>query len=395
MIASEMMIIAGEASADLHGAHLVKALQRRCPEVTCFGIGGPALRGAGVEILVEAAELAVVGITEVAVKARALAAALRCARQALARRRPALLVLIDFPDFNLSVAKTAHQLGIPVLYYISPQIWAWRAGRIRKIASRVDHMAVILPFEAPFYRRHGVPVTFVGHPLMDIAPPISRPPAGPPRIGLLPGSRDREVERHLPVMLEAAVRVGRLRPEVVWSVSVAPTVDSDLVRGIIERCGTPPSLHAVSGGVSQILAESTLVVAASGTVTLEAAIAGTPVVIVYKVSPLSYRLGRALIRVPFIGLANLIAGKAVVPELIQQQADADNISRHVMDLLDDPSRRQRMRADFREVRRRLGSPGAAERVAAIAWRMLKAGPMSGSGSGRGLGPRFGLTVKHR
>jgi lipid-A-disaccharide synthase len=371
MISGPMMIIAGEASADLHGANLVGALRRRCPDLACFGIGGPALRAAGVKILVEASSLAVVGITEVALKANTLVNALRLARQALARRRPALLVLIDFPDFNLMLAKTARRLGIPVLYYISPQIWAWRPGRIRTIAARVDHMAVILPFEAPLYRRYGVPVTFVGHPLMDAAPAwTSSPPDGPPRVGLLPGSRDREIERHLPVMLEAAMQVGHRRPEVRWSVSLAPGIDPALVRGIVEARGAADRVRTVSGGAGAILTTSTLVVAASGTVTLEAAIAGTPTVIVYKVSPLSHRVGRALIRVPFIGLANLIAGAPVVPELIQDQADADHVASHIQALLDDPARRARMRTALREVRRQLGPPGAAERVAAIAWRML-------------------------
>jgi lipid-A-disaccharide synthase len=365
-----LMIIAGEASADAHGAGLVRALRRRQPDLVCFGVGGPALHAAGVEILVDAASLAVVGITEVAVKFRALAGALGRVRRALARRRPALLVLIDLPDFNLMVAATARRLGIPVLYYISPQIWAWRPGRIRKIARRVDHMAVILPFEAPLYRRYGVPVTFVGHPLMDAAPPPGVVPPGPPRVGLLPGSRDREIERHLPEMLAAVRRVARRRPDVRWTVSIAPGVDPAFVHRIIAAADAGVSLETVAGGARGILAESTLVVAASGTVTLEAALAGTPTVIVYKVSPLSYRLGRALIRVPFIGLANLIAEAPVVPELIQDEVTGENIAGHVLSLLEDPARRQAMRAALARVRLRLGPPGAGERTAAIAWRML-------------------------
>lgn len=371
-----LMIIAGEASADAHGAGLVRALRRRRPDLACFGVGGPALRDAGVEIIVDAAALAVVGITEVAVKARALADALGRVRRALARRRPGLLVLIDLPDFNLMVAATARRLGIPVLYYIGPQIWAWRPGRIRQIARRVDHMAVILPFEAPLYRRHGVPVTFVGHPLMDAAPPPGVEPKGAPRVGLLPGSRDREIERHLPEMLAAAEAVARQRPDVRWTVSIAPGVDPAFVHRIIAAADPTVSLETASGGVRDILARSTLVVAASGTVTLEAAVAGTPTVIVYKVSALSYRLGRALIRVPFIGLANLIAGAPVVPELIQDQVTGENIAGHVLALLQNPARRRAMRTALARVRQRLGPPGADERVAAIAWRMLTAGPPS-------------------
>jgi lipid-A-disaccharide synthase len=370
-----MMIVAGEASADLHGARLVHALRRRWPELDCFGIGGPALRRAGTRILVEAADLAVVGITEVAAKAPALLRALVLARGELARRRPGLLVLIDFPDFNLLLARSARRLGIPVLYYVSPQVWAWRPGRIRTIARRVDHMAVILPFEAALYRRHGVPVTFVGHPLMDgAAPPAAGPRSGPVQVGLLPGSRDREVERHLPVMIAAVERLRPCYPEAVWRVSVAPTVASSRVDAILAGHGTPGGYETVAGRTSDLLAASTLVVAASGTVTLEAAIAGTPTILLYKVSPLSYRLGRRLVRVAHIGLPNLIAGAPVIPELIQDQATPEAVARHMAALLDDPQSRERMRTALARVRRRLGPPGASERLAAIAQRMMSASP---------------------
>ncbi len=371
-----MMIVAGEASADLHGARLLHALQRRVPDLACFGIGGPALEEAGAEILVQAAELAVVGITEVAAKAPALLRALSLSRRELARRRPHLLVLIDFPDFNLMLARTAKRLGIPVLYYISPQVWAWRSGRIRTIAARVDHMAVILPFEEALYRRQGVPVTFVGHPLMDAAPqPAPEPWGAPVLVSLLPGSRDSEVQRLLPVMLDAVQRLNPRYPATVWRVSVAPTVDPSLVAGILAQHDASGRCETVIGGTADLLAASTLVVAASGTVTLEAAIAGTPTVIVYKVSPLSYRLGRLLIRVPYIGLANLIADAPLMPELIQDNACPEAIARTVAALLDDPARRERMRAALAQVRRRLGPPGATERLAAIAHGMMASDPM--------------------
>ena len=371
MSSRAMMIVAGEASADLHGARLLRVLRRRIPDLACFGIGGPSLEEAGAEILFKAADLAVVGITEAAAKAPTLLRALSFSRRELARRRPHLLVLIDFPDFNLMLARTAKRLGIPVLYYISPQVWAWRPGRIRTIAARVDHMAVILPFEEALYRRHGVPVTFVGHPLMDAAPhPLRGPWTGPIQVGLLPGSRDSEVQRHLPAMLAAVERLRPRYPEASWRVSVAPTVDPPLVAGILVRHGFPGGYETIIGPTADLLATSTLVVAASGTVTLEAAIAGTPTIIVYKVSPLSYRLGRLLIRVPYIGLANLIAGAPLMPELIQDDANPDAIARSIAALLDDPTRREQMTTALAEVRRRLGPPGATERLAAIAHRMM-------------------------
>jgi len=317
----KVMIIAGEASGDQHGARVVAALRRKVPDIFIFGIGGKALKAAGVRILVDAATLAVVGITEVIAKLPNLLRGWRCARRALRELRPDLLILIDFPDFNLKVAAAAKKAQIPILYYISPQIWAWRTGRVRKIGSLVDHMAVILPFEEKFYKGHGVPVTFVGHPLLDASLPPLQParPADDPSpltIGLLPGSRDGEVARLLPVMLEAAALIESRGRDVRFIVSQAATVADSFFRKVLGRQPHPESLAVDAGPVDRIFTRCDLIVAASGTVTLEAAIAGIPMVIVYRVSPLSYRLGRLLIRVRHIGLANLILDEALVAELV-------------------------------------------------------------------------------
>ena len=376
-----VMIIAGEASGDMHGANLARALHEEIPGLGCIGVGGAAMEDAGVEILVPSAELSVVGITEVIVKVPALWRGRRRVLDALKQRRPDLLVLIDFPDFNLHVAKHAKRLGIPVLYYISPQIWAWREGRVNTIGRRVDHVAVILPFEADFYQRHGVPVTYVGHPLLDRLPlddltPPTPAPDGAPVIGLLPGSRDREVGRLLPVMMEAAVRIQEQVPGARFVISQAPTVAAEEMAAVLAAAGPVP-FEVTTDDVRQIFSASTFVIAASGTVTLEAALSETPMVIVYRVSPSSYWLGRLLIRVPFIGLANLIANEAVVPELVQNDATAENIAGVVCRYLADREALDGMRAKLGAIREQLGPPGASCRVARIA-RDLIAGDRSTS-----------------
>ncbi|MFZ0612307.1 MAG: lipid-A-disaccharide synthase [Desulfobacterales bacterium] len=372
-----VMIVAGEASGDQHGAKLVAEMQRSNPNIFFCGIGGRALAAAGVRILVDAAELAVVGITEVFAKLPVVFRSLAVVKQLLHGLKPDLLILIDFPDFNLRVAALARKVGIPVLYYISPQIWAWRRGRVKKIGKLVSHMAVILPFEAEFYKAHGIPVTFVGHPLLDRAAGKEDPEeeiengAGFTRIGLLPGSRAGEIERLLPVMLEAAARMIRQDSRLTFTVSVAPTVETKTIVAMIKRGGAHGAIGFSEEPVERLFRRCRLVVAASGTVTLQAAIAGTPMVIVYKVSPVSYWLGRALIRVKHIGLINLIAGRRLVPELVQDQASAAGISRQVLGLLSDDNRRARLKSDLLAAARVLGGPGASRRVARIALGLMR------------------------
>lgn len=366
------MIIAGEASGDLHGAELVRALQKARADVGVCGIGGPALKAAGADLFLDAASLSVVGITEVASKLPNILRGMAKARRMLRRLQPNLLVLIDFPDFNLRLAAYAKRLGIKVLYYISPQVWAWRPGRARKMRRLVDHLAVILPFEEPFFRSHGIPVTFVGHPLMDQPRPEALPATGGshPTIGLLPGSRDGEVARHLPVMLAAARLIRQNIPTAEFLISTAASLEKGTIAAMLARMPNAGGYKTVPGDVDTIFRQSDLVVAASGTVTLQAAIAGTPVVIVYKISPVSYRLGRALIRVDSISLVNLIAGRKVVPELIQNEASGENISATVTRLLGDPKRLTAMRAELKQVKQALGAPGASAKVARIALDML-------------------------
>lgn len=368
------MIIAGEASGDLHGANLVRAMRKHAGNLSFFGIGGPAMKKQGVDVLLDAARLSVVGITEVFSKLPDLFRGRAAARRMLHERRPDLLVLIDFPDFNLHMAGAAKRMGIPVLYYISPQIWAWRRGRIRKIRRRVDRMAVILPFEERFYAENGVPVTFVGHPLLDelepAAPERSAPPGNRPVIALLPGSRDREVQRLLPVMLEGARRLADRGVNARFLLSAAPTVERDTIQETTARFGRGLDLEITDRPVGDLFAAVTAAVAASGTVTLQAAIAGTPTVIVYTVSKVSYRFGKILIRVPFIGLANLIAGRSIMPELIQEQATPEAVADALAGLIRRPERLEAIRAELGRVRDALGSPGASDRTARLALGML-------------------------
>ncbi|QTA84220.1 lipid-A-disaccharide synthase [Desulfonema magnum] len=380
-----VMIIAGEASGDLHGAKLVKAMCRRDRSLFFCGIGGQALRDAGVRILTDASELSVVGITEVFSKMSNILKGVSVAKNLLKTLRPDLLILIDFPDFNLHVAATAKRLDIPVLYYISPQIWAWRSGRVKKIGRLVDHMAVILPFEAAFYRKHKIPVTYVGHPLNETGN-LKLETRDPHQVssfkfqvssftlGFLPGSRDGEISRLLPVMLETAAILLKKRKNIKFIISLAPSVNREAVEDMIP-CPSPlaprPSPHfSLLRGVDDVFEKCDLVVAASGTVALEAAMSGVPMVVVYKVSPLSYLIGRALIRVKHISLVNLIAGKEIVPELIQGNASPENIADAVSGMLNHPEKLRKMRHELLGIRNLLGGPGASERVADIAEKML-------------------------
>jgi len=360
------MIIAGEASGDLHGSRLVTAMRKRNKALFFYGIGGQALKASGVRVFVDASELSVVGITEAFSKLPNLLKGMAVAKKTLKRLLPDLLILIDFPDFNLNVAAFAKKLGIPVLYYISPQIWAWRPGRVKKIGKLVDHVAVILPFEEDFYKKHKIPVTFVGHPLLDTnldygTKTFQKPENDISVIGLFPGSRDREIDRHLPIMLGAAQILLKRMKNVKFMVSLAPDVKRKTVEEIVNKHKGVADFEIVSGHVRKIFEKSNVVVAASGTVTLESAISGTPMVIIYKVSPISYWLGRAMIQVKHIGLVNLITGKKIVPELVQGQASPIRIADTVFNMLSDAPGLEKLRLELLQVKDALGGPGASER----------------------------------
>ena len=368
---TKIMIVAGEASGDLHGAKLAEAIKQEDPGVFLFGVGGPGMKAQGVELVVDINRLSVMGITEVVAKLPTIYRSLSTVKKAIGKLKPDLVVTIDFPDFNFQVATFAKSLNIPVLYYISPQIWAWRRGRVRKIKSMVDHMAVIFPFEASFYRKHKVPVTFVGHPFLDRDFSVPPPPSASdlkahPVIGLLPGSREKEVLSLLPTMVESCRPIGQALPGAGFLVSRAHSIDPRLIEEIVERHGQGIDLRVVDGPVEQVITNSHLIVAASGTVTLEAALHGVPTIIVYKVSPTSYWLGKRLIKVKHIGIVNLIAQKEIMPELIQEDVSPDKIAAEINRLAGDRHAYLQTRKALLNVRKRLGEKGASQRLARIA-----------------------------
>jgi lipid-A-disaccharide synthase len=371
-----VMIIAGETSGDMHGAKLVKALLKKNNGLFFCGIGGQALRDTGVDILIDAREISVVGITEVFSKVPNILRSLRMVKKTFRTMHPDLLILIDFPDFNLHVAATAKKMGIPILYYISPQIWAWRPGRVKKIDKLVDHIAVILPFEEDFYRKQKIPVTFVGHPLMENSLPTKERIDNKwmddiSVVGLLPGSRHGEIERHLPVMIDAARILSKKIETIKFIISLSPDVEEKQVTEIVRKYKGEVDFELAPGNVRNVFERSKVVVAVSGTVTLESAISGTPMVIIYKLSPVSFWLGKAMIRVKNIGLVNLIAGREIVPELIQGNASSKMIADTVFKMLSDPSGLKKLSLELLTIRDKLGGPGASERVADIVFRMLE------------------------
>jgi lipid-A-disaccharide synthase len=371
-----VLLVVGEASGDLHGSHLVRALRERDSALEISAVGGEALKREGAKIIFDVARIAGMGLTELAGNLTSLWLAYSQVKKNLREQRPSLLILIDFPDFNLRVARVAKRLGVPVLYYISPQVWAWRKRRIAEIARLADRMAVVFPFEASLYEKAGVKVEFVGHPLLDVArasrpreETLARLGLDPSRqtIALLPGSRRREVAYHLPVMIEAAEILSR-EMALQFILVRASTVGRDSLERTLSGSSVGVSLS--DGDAYNVLHACDLAWTASGTATLETALMLRPMVIVYRLARMTYALARRLVRVNFIGMANIIAGEKVVPELIQDEVTAERIAAESRAILGDRELRVRMISKLSEVRAKLGSPGAAGRTADIALAMM-------------------------
>ena len=356
-------IIAGEASGDLHGGNLVKELKALDPSMKVRAWGGDRMQAAGAEVVKHYRDLAFMGFAEVIRNLRTILRNLQDCKEDIERFRPDAIVLIDYPGFNLRIAEHAHKLGIPVHYYISPQVWAWKPGRVRSIARTVDHMHVILPFEKDWYAEKGMEVDFVGHPLLDELPIDPGKERIPDRIALLPGSRRQEIASMLPLMLKMVPRF----PDHRFVVAAAPSVPDEVYAQLI---GNSP-VEVVKGRTYEVLATAHAALVTSGTATLEAALLGVPLVICYRGSALNVWLARRLVNIKFIGLANLIMGREVVTELIQSDLNEERLEKELRALIGNGDRRNAILKDLEQLRQRLGGPGASRKVAMAVWKTLQ------------------------
>jgi lipid-A-disaccharide synthase len=372
-----VMIVAGEASGDMHGAHLVREMLKINPALNFYGIGGNKLKEEGVQLLASASDMAVVGLTEVVSKLGKILKIMGMVKRSLAERRPDLVILIDYPDFNLRLAKAAKKRGIKVFYYISPQVWAWRKGRIGQIKKTVDKMAVILPFEVDTYGREGFAVNYVGHPLLDMVKlNYSKQELRKKfslaedkiTIGIMPGSRPSEVKKLMPELLRASEILAKETPDIQFVLPLADTLEETEVTEFIS--GSNLKVKVISGHTYDVVSCADLALVASGTATLETALLKVPMVIVYKISLLSYAIGRLIVDVKNIGLVNIIAGKTIVPELIQGDACGERIAAEALAILKNEERKREIIKELAVIRAKLGESGAAIRAAQLALDML-------------------------
>ena len=373
----DIMIVAGEASGDLHGANLVRAMHDINPDLCFYGVGGERMKEAGVSLIAHSSEMAVMGIVEVLPRLGFILKVKRELKKLLRQSRPAILILIDYPGFNLPLAKFAKENGIKVFYYISPKVWAWRKKRIYALDRYVDRMALILPFEEQVYEEVNLDARFVGNPLMDtVKRQYTHGEAlkkfdlkeGLTTIALLPGSRKGEVTRLLPEMLGMAKILKDRIPTIQFVLPLADTLSSDFVRGLADRYGV--DFRIIEGNVYDVVGLSDIAVVASGTATLETALLGVPMIIVYRVSPLTYLIGRAVVNIDHIGLVNIIAGKTVVPELIQGDANPEKMADEVYNILTSAPRMDEMKRNLSGVSEMLGGPGASARAAGLAYELV-------------------------
>jgi len=366
-----VLVIAGEASGDILGANMIKAAARLDPSLHFYGVAGPRMKAAGCSVLRSSSELAVMGLVEVVRHLPRIWSVYRDIKRALhsSTARTDVVVLIDSPDFNLRIAKLARKAGIPVLYYVSPQVWAWRRGRVHAIARDVDKLAAILPFEPEYYAGLDIDVRYVGHPLLDEAKTetsaaevratydLSR---AAPVIGLLPGSRANEIHYSLPVMLEAGQLLAQRYPGVGFLLPVAAGLDRTQLNASVTGSGL--NVKLVDDTIYDAVTACDAVIAVSGTVTLQTALMQTPMVIIYRGSALTYAIGKRLVSISHFGLPNIVAGRTVVKELLQQEANAAAIAAEIQRILDDAPYRKEMLANLEGIRVRMGTPGCAERV---------------------------------
>ncbi len=366
------MLVAGEASGDLHGASLCRSLKAAAPDARLFGMGGGRMAAAGMKLIADIRDSAVIGLSEALRRLPALHRIYRHLTATLTGERPDVLVLIDYPGMNLRLAAVARRLGIPVVYFIPPQIWAWRPGRVRTIRNRVSLVLAVLPFERALYASAGVPVTFVGHPVLDALAIVPDRSAARRElglddsalvIGLLPGSRRQEIERMMPLMRDAAGRIRAAHREARFAVGLAPTVEREAVARHLDG---GPAAWLLTDHTYALMRASDLLLVTSGTATLEAALLGTPMVVCYRVSAFSEWVGHLVVQVPWISLPNLVLGRAVVPELVRRRdATAERLAEEALRLLDTPGALDGQRSVFKDLAAELGEPGVGARAARL------------------------------
>jgi lipid-A-disaccharide synthase len=373
------LIVTGEASGDLHGSNLIKAARDVDPGLSFFGVGGRLMEAAGCEILIPGEELAVMGLVEVAGHFSTIYRAFNRLKGILnGERRPDVLILIDFPDFNLRLAKAAKKAHVPVLYYVSPQVWAWRRGRVKKIAGVVDRLAAIFPFEPDFYKDQDIEVEYVGNPLLDEVH-VSRSRVDflggygldpdRPVVGLFPGSRKNELKYNFDTILRAAELIRRQKTEINFLLPVASSLDPEIFQAILAELTLPITL--VQENIYDAANACDAVITVSGTVTLQTALVGTPMAILYKMAPLTYAIGKRLVKVDHIGLANIVAGDGVVREFIQEEATAEAVAAEILRIVDDAEYGRLIRHGLSRIRERMGEGGCSRRVARMASEMSR------------------------
>ena len=363
----EILIVAGETSGDLHGANLARELWKLDSSLILYGVGGEKMARAGVKLYFDIVGLAGVGLTEVFKNLTRLHKIFKELLSIIEKSKLKAMILIDFPEFNLRLAKAVRKFNIPIVYYISPQVWAWRRGRVKTISRYIKKMLVIFPFEEEFYRKLDIPVEFVGHPLLDVVnfrrnqemvKEMLRVPREKVVVGLLPGSRESEIKRHLPIMLEAAEIIAETMPQVEFVLLCNSSLPEKLFTNIMNT-KDKPAVRLLPGRTSEIMDAAELILVASGTATLEAACHSCPMVIIYKISFLTWLFVRPLIRVPYVGIVNLIAKEKIVPEYLQFQARPKAIAQECLTLLKDEKKRSEMIHNLSLVRQQLGKPGAS------------------------------------
>ncbi len=361
----KVLIVAGEASGDLYGGELIREVKKLSSDVVFYGVGGKRMREAGLVCAVRTEDLTVVGLFEVIKHIGPIKRALSFLKGTMGEIKPDLVVLIDFPDFNFRVAKSAKKAGIPVFYYISPQVWAWRRGRVVTMAELVDKMIVIFPFEVEIFKEAGVDVEFLGHPLMDVISAVEghlvKEEKKGVRVALLPGSRIGEINRHMPPLLGAAEIIKEKYPDASFVMPVAPTLLPEEISSYLED--SKISVEVVTDSFQQVVKGADIALVSSGTATIETALLGTPMVVIYRLNPLTYLLARLLIRVDYIAMVNLVAGRLVVPELIQGDVTAEKVAGYALEILGDKKMAKNMREGLLEVRGKIGKSGASKRVA--------------------------------